>query len=86
MLDSMNFFCYYSLIEIKENKTMIVLTTRKQQIVEEYGINTTFTEEQMKDKDFRRKWTMYLLSIQYDVSGAEIPEGVLQEEADLIFG
>ena len=28
---------------------MIVLTTRKQQIVEEYGINTTFTEEQMKD-------------------------------------
>ncbi len=29
---------------------------------------------------------MYLLSIQYDVSGAEIPEGVLQEEADLIFG
>ena len=86
MLDSMNFFCYYSLIEIKENKTMIVLTTRKQQIVEEYGINTTFTEEQMKDKDFRRKWTMYLLSIQYDVSGAEIPEEVLQEEADLIFG
>ncbi len=86
MLDSMNFFCYYSLIEIKENKTMIVLTTRKQQIVEEYGINTTFTEEQMKDKEFRRKWTMYLLSIQYDVSGAEIPEEVLQEEADLIFG
>ena len=86
MLDSMNFFCYYSLIEIKENKTMIVLTTRKQQIVEEYGINTTFTEEQMKDKEFRRKWTMYLLSIQYDVSGAEIPEEVLLEEADLIFG
>ena len=86
MLDSVNFFCYYSLIEIKENKTMIVLTTRKQQIVEEYGINTTFTEEQMKDKEFRRKWTMYLLSIQYDVSGAEIPEEVLQEEADLIFG
>nr|DAD79558.1 MAG TPA: hypothetical protein [Siphoviridae sp. ctZCK1] len=27
MLDSMNFFCYYSLIEIKESKTMIVLTT-----------------------------------------------------------
>ena len=25
---------------------MIVLTTRKQQIVNEYGINTTFTEEQ----------------------------------------
>ena len=86
MLDSMNFFCYYSLIEIKENKTMIVLTTRKQQIVEEYGINTTFTEEQMKDKEFRRKWTMYLLSIQYNVSGAEIPEEVLQEEANLIFG
>ena len=86
MLDSMNFFCYYSLIEIKESKTMIVLTTLKQQIVEEYGINTTFTEEQMKDKEFRRKWTMYLLSIQYDVSGAEIPEEVLQEEADLIFG
>ena len=86
MLDSMNFFCYYSLIEIKESKTMIVLTTIKQQIVEEYGINTTFTEEQMKDKAFRRKWTMYLLSIQYDVSGAEIPEEVLQEEADLIFG
>jgi hypothetical protein len=40
----------------------------------------------MKDKAFRRKWTMYLLSIQYDVSGAEIPEEVLQEEADLIFG
>ena len=86
MFDSIDFFCYYSLIEIKENKTMIVLTTRKQQIVEEYGINTTFTEEQMKDKEFRRKWTMYLLSIQYDVSGAEIPEEVLQEEADLIFG
>ena len=34
---------------MKENKTMIVLTTRKQQIVNEYGINTTFTEEQMKD-------------------------------------
>ena len=49
MLDGMNFFCYYSLIEIKESKTMIVLTTRKQQIVEEYGINATFTEEQMKD-------------------------------------
>ncbi|NBK98345.1 MAG: hypothetical protein EOM50_10030 [Erysipelotrichia bacterium] len=65
---------------------MIVLTTRKQQIVKEYGINTTFTEEKMKDKAFRRKWTMYLLSIQYDVSGAEIPEEVLQEEADLIFG
>lgn len=29
---------------------MIVLTTLKQQIVEEYGINTIFTEEQMKDK------------------------------------
>ena len=86
MFDSIDFFCYYSLIEIKESKTMIVLTTRKQQIVEEYGINTTFTEEQMKDKEFRRKWTMYLLSIQYDVSGAEIPEEVLQEEADLIFG
>ena len=86
MFDSISFFCYYSLIEIKENETMIVLTTRKQQIVEEYGINTTFTEEQMKDKEFRRKWTMYLLSIQYDVSGAEIPEEVLQEEADLIFG
>ena len=86
MLDSVNFFCYYSLIEIKENETMIVLTTRKQRIVEEYGINTTFTEEQMKDKEFRRKWTMYLLSIQYDVSGAEIPEEVLQEEANLIFG
>ena len=71
---------------MKENETMIVLTTRKQQIVEEYGINTTFKEEQMKDKEFRRKWTMYLLSIQYDVSGAEIPEEVLQEEADLIFG
>jgi hypothetical protein len=53
---------------------------------QEYGINTTFIEEQMKDKEFRRKWTMYLLSIQYDVSGAEIPEEVLQEEADLIFG
>ena len=52
----------------------------------ELRINTTFTEEQMKDKEFRRKWTMYLLSIQYDVSGAEIPEEVLQEEADLIFG
>ena len=86
MFDSIDFFCYYSLIEMKENETMIVLTTRKQQIVEEYGINTTFTEEQMKDKEFRRKWTMYLLSIQYNVSGAEIPEEVLQEEADLIFG
>ena len=40
---------------MKENETMIVLTTRKQQIVNEYGINTTFTEEQMKDKEFRRK-------------------------------
>ena len=86
MFDSIDFFCYYSLIEMKENETMIVLTTRKQQIVEEYGINTTFTEEQMKDKEFRRKWTMYLLIIYYNVSGAEIPDEVLQEEADLIFG
>ena len=65
---------------------MIVLTTRKQQIVEEYGINTTFTEEQMKDKAFRRKWTMYLLSIQYDMPGFLIPEEDIEEEADLIFG
>ena len=85
-MTALAFFDTISLIEMKENETMIVLTTRKQQIVEEYGINTTFTEEQMKDKEFRRKWTMYLLSIQYDVSGAEIPEEVLQEEADLIFG
>ena len=85
-MTALAFFDTISGIEIKENETMIVLTTRKQQIVEEYGINTTFTEEQMKDKEFRRKWTMYLLSIQYDVSGAEIPEEVLQEEADLIFG
>ena len=27
MFDSIDFFCYYSLIEIKESKTMIVLTT-----------------------------------------------------------
>ena len=65
---------------------MIVLTTRKQQIVEQYGINTTFTEEQMKDKEFRRKWTMYLLTIQYDMPGCLIPEEDIQEEADLIFG
>ena len=65
---------------------MIVLTTLKQKIVDEYGINTAFTEEQMNDKEFRRTWTMYLLTIQYDVPGSEIPEDFLQEEADLIFG
>ena len=65
---------------------MIVLTTIKQKIVDEYGINTTFTEEQMNDKEFRRTWTMYLLTIQYDIPGCLIPEEDLQEEADLIFG
>ena len=65
---------------------MIVLTTLKQKIIEEYGINTTFTEEQMNDRKFKRTWTMYLLTIQYDVSGSEIPEDFLQEEIDLIFG
>lgn len=65
---------------------MIVLTTLKQKIIEEYGINTTFTEEQMNDRKFKRTWTMYLLTIQYDVPGSEIPEDFLQEEIDLIFG
>lgn len=65
---------------------MIVLTTLKQKIVEEYGINTTFTEEQMNNREFKRTWTMYLLTIQYDVPGSEIPEDFLQEEIDLIFG
>lgn len=65
---------------------MIVLTTLKQKIVKEYGINTTFTEEQMNNREFKRTWTMYLLTIQYDVPGSEIPEDFLQEEIDLIFG
>ena len=65
---------------------MIVLTTLKQKIIDEYGINTTFTEEQMNDREFKRIWTMYLLTIQYDVPGSEIPEDFLQEEIDLIFG
>lgn len=65
---------------------MIVLTTLKQKIVDEYGINTVFTEEQMNDREFKRTWTMYLLTIQYDVPGSEIPEDFLQEEIDLIFG
>lgn len=65
---------------------MIVLTTLKQKIVKEYGINTTFTEEQMNNREFKRAWTMYLLTIQYDVPGSEIPEDFLQEEIDLIFG
>ena len=65
---------------------MIVLTTLKQKIVDEYGINTTFTEEQMNNREFKRTWTMYLLTIQYDVPGSEIPEDFLQEEIDLIFG
>ena len=65
---------------------MIVLTTLKQKIVDEYRINTTFTEEQMNDREFKRTWTMYLLTIQYDMPGSEIPEDFLQEEADLIFG
>ena len=65
---------------------MIVLTTLKQKIIEEYGINTTFTEEQMNNREFKRTWTMYLLNIQYDVPGSEIPEDFLQEEIDLIFG
>lgn len=65
---------------------MIVLTTLKQKIVDEYGINTVFTEEQINDRKFKRTWTMYLLTIQYDVPGSEIPEDFLQEEIDLIFG
>lgn len=65
---------------------MIVLTTLKQKIIKEYGINTTFTEEQMNNREFKRTWTMYLLTIQYDVPGSEIPEDFLQEEIDLIFG
>lgn len=65
---------------------MIVLTTLKQKIVDEYGINTVFTEEQMNNREFKRTWTMYLLTIQYDVPGSEIPEDFLQEEIDLIFG
>ena len=65
---------------------MIVLTTLKQKIVKDYGINTTFTEEQMNNREFKRTWTMYLLTIQYDVPGSEIPEDFLQEEIDLIFG
>ena len=65
---------------------MIVLTTLKQKIIDEYEINTIFTEEQMNDRGFKRTWTMYLLTIQYDVPGSEIPEDFLQEEIDLIFG
>lgn len=65
---------------------MIVLTTLKQKIIDEYGINTVFTEEQMNNREFKRTWTMYLLTIQYDVPGSEIPEDFLQEEIDLIFG
>ena len=33
---------------------MIVLTTLKQKIIEEYGINITFTEEQMNNREFKR--------------------------------
>lgn len=65
---------------------MIVLTTLKQKIIDKYGINTTFTEEQINDREFKRTWTMYLLTIQYDIPGSEIPEDFLQEEIDLIFG